>query len=106
MNRAAAELHTVQSNVTARIRSLEQQLGSPLFRRHSRGVALTPAGRRLLPYAQRVRRLIDEARHAVADDGKPKGSLTLGSLETTAAVRLSPVLGTYAAAFPEVDLVL
>ncbi len=49
MNRAAAELHTVQSNVTARIRALEQELGSPLFQRHSRGVALTPAGRRLLP---------------------------------------------------------
>jgi DNA-binding transcriptional LysR family regulator len=56
MNRAAAELHTVQSNVTARIRSLEQQLGSPLFLRHSRGVALTPAGRRLLPYAEMASR--------------------------------------------------
>ena len=38
MNRAAAELNTVQSNVTARIRLLEEQLGVPLFQRHSRGV--------------------------------------------------------------------
>ena len=51
MNRAAAELHTVQSNVTARIRALEAKLGCPLFERHSRGVALTQAGERLLPYA-------------------------------------------------------
>ena len=47
MNRAAAELNTVQSNVTARIRLLEAQLGQTLFRRHSRGVALTAAGRGL-----------------------------------------------------------
>ena len=43
MNRAADELHTVQSNVTARIRALEAELGCALFERHSRGVALTAA---------------------------------------------------------------
>ena len=106
MNRAAAALNTVQSNVTAHIRQLEEELGVPLFHRHSRGVALTAAGRRLLPYAEQVRHLLEDARRAVIDDGTPKGRLTIGSLETTAAVRLSPVLGTYAAAYPEVDLVL
>ena len=40
------------------------------------------------------------------DDGKPKGPLTLGSLETTAGLRLPPLLAAYAADFPEVDLVL
>jgi len=49
MNRAAAALNTVQSNVTARIRALEEQLGVQLFRRTSRGVSLTAAGERLLP---------------------------------------------------------
>ena len=44
MNRAAAELNTVQSNVTARIRQLEDALGVTLFVRHARGVELTPAG--------------------------------------------------------------
>ncbi len=106
MNRAAAELNTVQSNVTARIRQLEAALGEPLFQRHSRGVILTAAGRRLLPYAERVRHLLAEARRAVADDGRPKGALTVGSLETTAALRLPPVLAVYAATYPEVDLVL
>jgi DNA-binding transcriptional LysR family regulator len=106
MNRAAAELNTVQSNVTTRVRLLEQELGTALFQRHSRGVTLTAAGRRLLPYAGRVGQLLDDARRAVQDDGTPKGLLTLGSLETTAALRLSPILAAYAAAFPEVDLVL
>jgi DNA-binding transcriptional LysR family regulator len=104
MNRAAAELNTVQSNVTARIRMLEEQLRTQLFYRHSRGIALTPAGQRLLPYAVRIARLLDEAGRAVKDDGKPKGALTIGSLETTAALRLPSVLSAYAAAYPEVDL--
>ena len=62
MNRAAAELNTVQSNVTARIRRLEEELGTPLFDRHSRGVTPTAAGLRLLPYAGRVGELLATAR--------------------------------------------
>ena len=78
MTRAAAELYTVQSNVTARIRALEQNLGASLFDRHSSGVTLTDAGRRLLPYARRVSLLLDEAARAVSDDGTPQGTLTIG----------------------------
>jgi len=106
MNRAAGALNTVQSNVTQRIRRLEEELDTALFERHARGVALTAAGQRLLPYATRVAQLLDEARRAVADDGAPKGPLNLGSLETTAALRLAPVLASFAAAYPEVDLAL
>jgi len=106
MNRAAAELNTVQSNVTARIRSLEDELGCSLFDRHSRGVALTAAGHRLLPYARRVAWLLADAAKATRDDGVPSGPLTIGSLETTAALHLSPVIASYAAACPEVDIAL
>ena len=62
MSRAAAELNTVQSNVTARIRLLEEELQAPLFQRHSRGVVLTDAGRALLPYASNVLRTLRDAR--------------------------------------------
>jgi DNA-binding transcriptional LysR family regulator len=106
MNRAAAELNTVQSNVTARIRQLEASLNATLFERHSRGVSLTAAGRRLLPHALQVGQALEEARRAVCGDGAPGGTLVVGSLETTAALRLSPVLASYAAAYPAVDLVL
>jgi DNA-binding transcriptional LysR family regulator len=106
MNRAAAELNTVQSNVTTRIRALEDELGHALFERHSRGVTLTDAGRRLLPYAQRIAGLLADARRAVADDGRPSGALTVGSLETTAALRLPKYLVRFAATYPDVDLVL
>lgn len=106
MNRAAQQLNTVQSNVTARIRLLEEELGETLFERHSRGVGLTAAGRRLLPYAERVRLLLAEARQAVADDGIPHGPLIIGSLETTAGLRLPPLLAAFARRYPEVDLSL
>ena len=67
MNRAAEELNTVQSNVTQRIKRLEDELGTPLFDRHSRGVSLTAAGQRLMPYARDIRTILDDARRAVAE---------------------------------------
>lgn len=106
MNRAAGELHTVQSNITHRIRSLEAELGAPLFRRNSRGVTLTAAGERLMPYAVRVGRLLGEARRAVGDTGAPRGRLAIGSLESTLALRLSPMLAGYAKTYPDVDLTI
>ncbi|PPQ37545.1 LysR family transcriptional regulator [Rhodopila globiformis] len=106
MNRAATELNTVQSNVTGRIRALEAELGVSLFHRHARGVSPTEAAQRLLPYAGRVRRLLADARRAARDDGTPAGPLVIGSLETTAAMRLAPLLAGYAGAYPDVDLSL
>ena len=106
MNKAASELHTVQSNVTARIRALEDELGLPLFQRYARGVTPTPAGQRILPFVGRLTRLIDEVQVAARDDGAPSGSLVLGSLETTTALRLSPLLSGFARAWPDVRLVV
>jgi LysR family transcriptional regulator, cell division regulator len=106
MGRAAAHLNTVQSNVTAHIQDLEHQLGVTLFTRHSRGVALTAAGTRLLPYVSRLTALLEDARRAAVDDGTPRGPLLLGTLETTAAIHLAPVLTRFVATYPGVDLTL
>ena len=106
MNRAADKLHTVQSNVTRHVRQLESELGVELFERHSRGVELTEPGRRLLPYAEGVAHTLEDAERAVRDDGEPVGPLLIGSLETTAALRLPPVLASYTLAYPGVDLTL
>lgn len=106
ITRAAAELNTVQSNVTQRIRALEADIGMALFERHSRGMTLTGAGRRLLPYAERMAALVREAVQAARDDGAPKGPLAIGSMETTAAVRLPALLATFHKRFPAVQLTL
>src|SRR6187455_2554307 len=97
ITRAADELNTVQSNVTQRVKALEAEIGTALFERHSRGMTLTGAGRRLLPYAQRL---------AARDDGEPKGPLAIGSMETTAAVRLPALLAEFHRRFPQVRLSL
>ena len=106
ITRAAEELNTVQSNVTQRVKALEAQIGTALFERHSRGMTLTGAGRRLLPYAQRMAALSREAMLAARDDGEPKGPLAIGSMETTAAVRLPPLLADFHRRFPKVALSL
>lgn len=104
MKRAAIELNTVQSNVTARIRHLEQELGAPLFERRPNGMVLTPAGARLLPYAFEVRAAIANAKRAVNDVGKPSGPLLVGSRKSTSAMHLTAILSAYVVAFPDVDV--
>lgn len=104
ITKAAQTLNTVQSNVTQRIRLLEAELGVPLFHRHSRGVTLTSAGSQLLPYAERIGRLMSEAKQAATDGPVPRGRILVGALETATAVRLPPLLAHYAASCPEVDI--
>jgi DNA-binding transcriptional LysR family regulator len=104
ITRAAKQLNTVQSNVTNRIRALEAEIGVPLFERHARGMTLTDAGRRLLPYTDRINALAGEALAAALDDGIAKGPLLIGSMETTAAVRLPPLLAQFHERHPEVRL--
>jgi len=106
ITRAAEELNTVQSNVTQRVKALEAEIGTALFERHSRGMTLTGAGRRLLPYAERMAALSREAVLAARDDGEPKGPLSIGSMETTAAVRLPTLLADFHRRFPAVRLTL
>src|SRR3954469_922412 len=106
VTRAAEELNTVQSNITQRVKALEAEIGTPLFERHSRGMTLTGAGRRLLPYAQRMAALSREAFLAAREDGEPKGPLAIGSMETTAAVRLPSLLAQFHRRFPAVQLSL
>ena len=104
MNRAAAKLHMVQSNVTARVRQLEDELGVLLFVRHSRGVTLSDSGKRLLAYSGPIDALLQEAIASVKEDGIPKGLLRVGSLDQTLSLHLSPALAKYAARYPSVEM--
>lgn len=101
---AAKKLHCVQSNVTARIKHLEEQLGTPLFYRTSKGVVPTSAGELLREYAERILSLVAEAEHALTDRHNPRGKLNIGAMETTAAVRLPQLLTAYHQRYPEVEL--
>lgn len=105
VTRAAEQLHRVQSNVTTRVRQLEEDLSVTLFIREGKRLHLAPAGQVLLTYADRLLALADEARGAV-QDSKPRGTFRLGAMESTAAVRLPRLLSEYHRRHPGVVLEL
>lgn len=106
VSKAAERLFCVQSNVTTRIRHLEDELGAKLFYRKKRGMALTPSGKILLKYADQIIRLTAEAEKAVRSTGQIRGPLAIGTMESTAAVHLPAILTRYCQEYPEVDLSL
>lgn len=105
VTRAAAALHRVQSNVTTRVKQLEERLGTQLFHRQGRRLVLSAEGKVLLGYAERLLRLSAEAQSALQGRA-PQGVLKIGALESTAATRLPPVLARYHRAHPAVRLEL
>lgn len=105
VTRAAGALGRAQSNITTRIQQLEAALGCTLFTRDNRRMRLTPAGERLLPYAQRLSALAQETRQVMRDD-TPTGPLRLGAMEAAAASRLPGPLARFHAQWPEVALSL
>ena len=91
ITQAAQKVHRVPSNLTTRIRQLEADLGVELFIRENQRLRLSPAGHNFLRYSKQILALVDEARMVVAGD-EPQGLFSLGALESTAAVRISPTL--------------
>jgi DNA-binding transcriptional LysR family regulator len=95
----------VQSGVTTRIKQLEASLGVELFIRDKRRLVLSPSGEIFLSYVAQLLRLAEQARHAVLGDA-PRGVLRLGTLESTAASRLPPLLARYHEQYPAVRVEL
>jgi DNA-binding transcriptional LysR family regulator len=89
---ASRKLNTVQSNVTGRIRRLEEELGTELFIRKGRGLELAPSGRVLLDYARRMLALERQTTAAVRQVGESVGELRIGAMETFAAMLLPAAL--------------
>lgn len=98
---ASKHLHTVQSNITARIKRLEEELDTPLFYRKGRKLELTPAGHTLLDYAEKLLQLEHQAGIAVSQVGEAAGEIRIGSMESFAAVRLPGVLQSLKKALPK-----
>ena len=105
ITKAAAALHRVQSNVTTRVKQLEDRLGAKLFHRQGRKLVLSSQGKVLLAYAERLLRLSSEAQAAIKGHA-PHGVFKLGALESTAATRLPPILARYHRDYPAVRLEL
>ena len=101
VTKAAQRLHRVQSNVTTRIRQLEDELGVQLFLRDGKRMQLSGAGQVLLSYADKLAALANEALDAV-QDSRPRGTLRLGAMDSTASVRLPKPVSEYHRRYPDV----
>jgi DNA-binding transcriptional LysR family regulator len=102
---AAEELLLTQPAVTSQIKALEAELGAALFSRTGGRVSLTPAGLALLPFAERLRALAAEARHAVAEAaGTRSGALALGASQTIGQYLLPRLIAGFLETAPETTL--
>jgi DNA-binding transcriptional LysR family regulator len=104
--RAADELNVAQPSVSQQIRKLESELGTPLFHRMKRRVALTEAGHRFLPHARAVLQQLEEARLEVQElSGLRKGRLAVGAPPSVGTHLFPRALAAFSERHPGIDLV-
>ncbi|MDN4606301.1 LysR family transcriptional regulator [Sporosarcina highlanderae] len=104
ISEAAKELSYVQSNITSRIKKLEAEMNTALFNRHNRGMTLTPEGKKLLVYSEKILSLTNEMKKVVQSKSEPAGKLEIGTVETV--IRLPVILSSYSKKYRNVDLSL
>src|SRR5258708_7458486 len=105
--RAAQRLYITQPSLSEQIRKLETELGSPLFQRLGRTLALTSAGEALRPHAERVLFEVEQARDRVQEvRGLRRGKLSIGVLPGPAARLLPRFLAEFGHRHPAVEVVL
>lgn len=100
---AAEEIGLTQSAVSQQVKSLESRLGVQLFIRHARGLALTDAGRRLLPEVDAPLQALSRA--MVGMDTRPsRNLLTIASSISVAHWKIAPRLTEFRARFPQTEV--
>lgn len=103
---ASEKLHYAQSNLSTRVRQIEEELGETLFYRNKRGVTLTAKGKLFYEYANRILNMSDEAVTAMRDMDHARGNLMIGSIEATALGDLPGLFADYHREYPDVKLSL
>ncbi|WP_430787629.1 LysR family transcriptional regulator [Virgibacillus flavescens] len=103
--RTAKIVNFAQSSVTAQIKALELELGTPLFERLGKRLLLTEAGERFKVYAERMILLEEDAKGNVNGGEEPAGTLIIGAQESQCTYRLPPILKEFKVQFPRVKLI-
>ncbi|MDE1161629.1 MAG: LysR family transcriptional regulator [Acidobacteriaceae bacterium] len=102
---AAEELRLTQPAVTQQIKALEQQVDSALFHRTAGKITLTPAGAALLPFADQLAALADEALEAIARaNGESAGRLSIAASQTIAQYLLPHLIAGFSKLHPKVEI--
>lgn len=105
-SKAAKRLNYTQSNITAKMKKLEQLYKTKLFFRVRSGVKLTSNGEILLKYAKKIIEQVEQSKNEIIYSAFPSGILRIGSMETTVAIRLPELLRKYNQTYPEVNIEL
>src|SRR5215510_6453111 len=102
---AAEKLYRTQPAISTQVRILEEELGEKLFDRIGKRVCLTQAGEILLPYAERLLTLHDEAKLAITElNATPKGKILIGANEATCLYVLPQLFALFKGKYPEVQI--
>ena len=105
--KAAERLYITQPSLSEQIRKLETELGSPLFQRLGRKLALTSAGESFLPHAEKVIFEVEQARaHVQEVRGLRRGRLSIGVLPSVSARLLPKFLAEFRHEHPGVEVSL
>lgn len=103
--RAAAQLYLTQPAVFMQVRALERVVGSPLVERAGRELRLTRAGQDLLPYAQQICELADEAQTLVGEfHTLTRGHASVAAVSTAGEYVLPPALAAFRRAHPGITI--
>ncbi len=102
--KAAKSVHCVPSNVTARMKALEAEVGCCLLNRGDKGVELSAAGKHLLAHAEKVLEAFGEAQSCFNDTKKLGGTLKVGSTDSFVSTQLASIAAAFEREYPEVVL--
>ena len=103
---AAQQLHATQPTISARINSLEDELGVQLFVRDQRGTHLSPRGVQLLPYAEKILAISQEMKEQVSEENPQRGTLRIGITDTLSYLWLSDLLKHWQKQYPLISFEL
>lgn len=104
-SRAAEKLYMSQPSLSQQIKNLETEIGTPLFDRIGKKIALTEAGKILLTHSEQIFHEMDQARSAIDDlNVLQRGKLTIGSLLTCVHYLLPPVILEMKKMYPNIEL--
>lgn len=107
LTRASEALHLSQPALSTHIKTLEEQFGVMLFERTSSGMALTPAGRRLLVEAEQIMDAVRRLSHSAQDlRGQPTGTLKLGTVLDPSLVRVGELTARMLDGYPHIEVEL
>lgn len=105
LSRVAAKLGVAQSTLTRQLKKLEETFGAQLFYRNGRGMALTPAGQKLLAGAREILTDVTRLKSEIAADSlKPQGRVVLGMPPSFCAAIGADLIEAFHSAYPDADL--